>query len=152
MSLIRTLTSHPAAPVDARHAALLLRVALGAILLAHGLLKLVVFGTAGTVGFFESLGFAGWLAYLVIAFEIVAGALLLLGLYVRPVALLSVLLLAVTVFVHAGNGFLFSAPNGGWEYPLYLIVTALAVALLGEGAYALRRQRPTPAAPVAGQA
>lgn len=151
MSLIRHLTSHPAAPVDAQHAALLLRIALGAVLLAHGLLKLFAFGVAGTVGFFESIGFAGWLAYVAIGIEIIGGALLLLGLYVRPVALLAALLLAVTVYVHAGNGFLFSAPQGGWEYPLFLTVTAVAVALLGEGAYALRLQRPARSpAPAAG--
>ena len=39
--------------------------------------------------------------------------------------------------MHAGNGWVFSAPNGGWEYPLFLIVVSLVVALLGDGRYAL---------------
>jgi putative oxidoreductase len=40
--------------------------------------------------------------------------------------------------VHPGNGWVFSAPNGGWEYPLFLIVIAAAVALLGDGAFVLK--------------
>jgi putative oxidoreductase len=43
--------------------------------------------------------------------------------------------------VHSGNGWVFNAPNGGWEYPLFLIVASGVVALLGDGAYALK---PTP--------
>lgn len=39
---------------------------------------------------------------------------------------------------HLGNGWVFSAPTGGWEYPIFLIVIAAVVALLGDGAYALR--------------
>jgi putative oxidoreductase len=39
--------------------------------------------------------------------------------------------------VHLPNGFVFSYPNGGWEYPAFLIVAAGVQALLGDGAYAL---------------
>jgi putative oxidoreductase len=46
------------------------------------------------------------------------------------------LLLGATL-VHLGNGWVFSAPKGGWEYPLYLVVAALAQSLLGSGALAL---------------
>ncbi len=38
---------------------------------------------------------------------------------------------------HLGNGWAFSAPNGGWEYPAFLTATAFAHALLGDGKYAL---------------
>jgi putative oxidoreductase len=44
-------------------------------------------------------------------------------------------------WAHAGNGWLFTATGGGWEYPLFLSLTAVVQALLGDGAYALR---PTP--------
>ena len=54
-------------------AATILRVALGILFLAHAWLKLVIFTPAGTVGFFESLGFPGFLAYLVIAAELASG-------------------------------------------------------------------------------
>ena len=40
--------------------------------------------------------------------------------------------------VHGPAGFLFTNPNGGWEYPALWIVGLLAVALLGDGAFALR--------------
>jgi len=52
------------------------------------------------------------------------------------VALLPALIGAI-LWVHAGNGWVFTAPNGGWEYPAFLIVVSIAVALLGDGAYAL---------------
>jgi putative oxidoreductase len=55
------------------------------------------------------------------------------------VALLPVLLGALAV--HAGNGWVFSAPNGGWEYPAFLAAAALAQALAGDGALALRATR-----------
>jgi putative oxidoreductase len=41
--------------------------------------------------------------------------------------------------VHLPNGFVFSYPNGGWEYPAFLIVISAVQALIGEGAYALGR-------------
>jgi len=49
-------------------------------------------------------------------------------------------------WVHSGNGWLFTAPKGGWEYPAFLTLAALAQALLGNGAYALggRVARRTP--------
>lgn len=51
----------------------LLRITSGAILLTHGLIKLLVFTPAGTAGFFESIGFPGILAYPVMAGEIGLG-------------------------------------------------------------------------------
>jgi putative oxidoreductase len=47
-------------------------------------------------------------------------------------------LLGAIIWAHGGNGWVFNAPNGGWEYPLYLIVLSLAQLLFGEGRYALR--------------
>jgi putative oxidoreductase len=57
---------------------------------------------------------------------------------VRWVSLaLSPFLLGALVTVHAANGWVFTAPGGGWEYPAYLLVLCLAQALLGDGALAL---------------
>jgi len=150
MSLIRNLTSAATLSPRPADAALLLRVALGVTLLAHGLLKVLVFTLPGTVGFFASVGFPGWLAYPVVAVEIVGGALLVLGLYTRPVAVLAAIVLLGAASVHLGNGWGFSNPKGGWEYPVFLAVIALAVALAGEGRLALRlgasaRANPQPA-------
>ena len=125
-------------------AALLLRLALGVMYLAHGLLlKVVTFGVAGTVGFFVGVGLPAWLAYATIVAETLGGALLILGVRTRWVALaLTPTLLGAIIWVHAANGWVFSSKGGGWEYPAFLIVVSLAVALLGDGPYALAPERP----------
>lgn len=120
-------------------AALLLRIGLGLMYLAHSLvLKLATFGLAGTAGFFASVGLPRWLAYVTFAAEAAGGVLLLLGVKSRWVALaLSPALAGAIIWVHAGNGWVFTAPNGGWEYPAFLILASIVLALLGDGAYAL---------------
>lgn len=130
--------------IDSRtapYAALVMRLALGIMFLAHGLTKVLVFTPAGTVGFFQSIGFPGFLAYPVMAFEVIGGLMLVLGVYTRWVAALAVIQLFVASTVHFANGWSFTNPNGGWEYPIYLAVTALVVALLGEGAFAAKPSR-----------
>lgn len=119
-------------------AALLLRIALGVMFLAHSLLlKLVVFTLPGTARFFVSIGLPGWLAYATFAVEAIAGCLLILGVQTRWVALATVPVLVGAVWAHSGNGWMFASPNGGWEYPAYLTVLAVAQALLGDGRLAL---------------
>lgn len=120
------------------HGALLNRVALGSILLAHGTLKIVVFTIAGTVGFFESLGLPAVLAYLTIFAEVAGGVALILGIYPRLVALLSLPILVGAVWVHMGNGWLFSNQGGGWEFPVLLIVLALVIVIQGAGSFAIK--------------
>lgn len=122
----------------APYAALLLRVSLGAMFIAHALLKVLVFTPAGTVKFFESIGLPGPLAYATIAAELIGGALILLGLGTRWVAAALIPVLLGALWVHAGNGWLFTAPNGGWEYPAFLAAAALVQALLGDGAYTIK--------------
>ena len=122
-------------PVD--YGITLLRLALAAMFLAHGLLKVLVFTLPGTAGFFESVGFPGFLAYIVAPAEIIAGAALLIGFRTRYVALAMVPLLLGATLVHAGNGWVFSGANGGWEYPAYLVIAALAQSLLGSGLFSL---------------
>ncbi len=115
------------------YAALVLRSALGLMFLAHGLLKFFVFTLAGTSGFFESLGFPGWAAYIVAPFEVLAGVALILGVATRWVAMASVVVLLGALVVHSSNGWLFTNKNGGWEYPAFLVLAAIAVALQGGG-------------------
>ena len=127
------------------YAALLLRLALGVMFISHGLMKVFVFTVPGTIGFFESIGYPGWMAYVVILGEIGGGALLILGVYTRRVALANLLILLGAIPVHFGNGWVFSNQGGGWEYPAFLAAVAVAVSLLGDGVYALRlpwMQRP----------
>lgn len=122
-------------------AAALLRVTSGGLFVAHGLLKLLVFGPAGTAGYFASLGLPGWLGWLTMAAEILGGIALILGLRVRAVSLVLLpVLLGAAIVAHGPNGFWFSAPGGGWEYPVFWAVTLAVQALLGAGAYSLDRR------------
>jgi putative oxidoreductase len=66
------------------------------------------------------------------------------------VALIPVLVGAL--LVHAPNGWLFTVANGGWEYPAFLIVAAVTVALGGDGAFALRPTTLPASAGIAAQA
>ena len=119
-------------------AATLLRVSLGTMFIAHALLKYFVFTLPGTAMFFESLGLPGVLGYATFAAELVGGVLLILGLRTRAVALALVPVLLGATWAHAGNGWVFNAPNGGWEYPAFWTVALFVQALLGDGMYAVR--------------
>ena len=133
---------------DARNtaiAALLLRLSLGAMFIAHALLKYFVFTPAGTAQFFESLGLPGILGYATIAAELAGGVLLILGVQTRIVALALVPVLLGATWVHVGNGWLFTSPKGGWEFPAFWTVTLIVQALVGDGAYALRYTQRTSA-------
>ena len=119
-------------------AALILRLALGVMFIAHALLKVMVFTMPGTAGFFASVGFAGWMAYPVVAMEFTGGILLLLGIASRWVSIALIPVLLGAWYVHAGNGWVFSSANGGWEYPAFLLVATIVMAVLGSGRYAVR--------------
>ena len=126
-------------------AALILRVSLGTMFIAHALLKYFVFTLPGTAQFFESLGLPGVLGYATFAAELVGGGLLILGVQTRVVALALVPVLLGATWVHAGNGWLFTSPKGGWEYPAFWTVALIVQALLGDGAFALRPSAVSPA-------
>ena len=120
----------------APYAALVLRVALGVMFIAHALLKVYVFTLPGTVKFFETIGLPGSLAYVTFWAELIGGALILSGVWSRWAAAALIPVLIGATWAHAGNGWMFTAPNGGWEYPAFLTVAALAQALLGDGKFA----------------
>ncbi len=123
----------------APYAALILRITLGALFLAHAGLKVFVFTPAGAAQFFGSLGLPPALAYLTIAAETFGGLALIFGLFTRWVSLALIpVLLGAIVFVHGPAGFFFNNPNGGWEYLAFWIAALVAQALLGDGALALR--------------
>jgi len=133
----RAPLSVSAANVD--YAALLLRVSMGIGFIAHAWLKYAVFTPAGTVQYFQSLGLPGPLAYVVMAAEFFGGIALILGLWTRWVSLALLPIMLGAIFAHAGNGFFFSAANGGWEFPAFWAVALAVQALLGGGALALKR-------------
>ena len=121
----------------APYAALLLRLTLGIMFVAHGLMKVLVFTPAGTVGFFASLGIPAAFAWLTMAAELGGGLLLLLGVQTRWIAVLQLPVLLGAWVVHSGNGWGFSNPNGGWEYPAFLALAQIVLILLGDGKFAL---------------
>ena len=122
----------------APYGAFALRASLGVMFIAHAYLKLAVFTVPGFEGFLGKIGLPTFLAWPIILAELVGGLAILAGFYGRlvSVALLPVLLGAL--FVHAPNSWVFSAPNGGWEYPAFQAAAALAHALIGDGAFAVK--------------
>ena len=120
-----------------QHGALVLRLALGTMFIAHALLKYYVFTLPGTAQFFQSLGLPGALAYLTFFAELAGGALILAGFFGRWVSAGLIPVLLGATWAHAANGWVFTAANGGWEYPAFLAAAALAHALIGDGAYAV---------------
>lgn len=127
--------------IDSRlapYGAFALRAALGIMFVAHAYLKIAVFTVPGFQSFLGSLGFPAFLAWPIILAELIGGAAILAGFYSRVVSVALLPILLGAMFVHAPNGWVFNAPNGGWEYPAFLAVGALVLALIGDGAFALR--------------
>ena len=120
-----------------KYAILFLRISLGVVFIAQGLLKVVVFTLPGTAEFFEGAGFPGWLAYPVTYLEIGGGALLIAGNATRPLCLLFLPILLGVLWLHAGNGWGFSNPKGGWEFVPFLIVATVVQTRMGSGALTL---------------
>jgi putative oxidoreductase len=120
-------------------AALLLRLALGVTMLAHGYNHIWGGGKIeGTARWFESLGLRpgplhAWLASLT---ELGAGVLLILG-AATPLACAGVVgVMAVALITnHFKNGFFIFRPGEGYEYVANLLVAALALSALGAGAW-----------------
>jgi putative oxidoreductase len=125
---------------NASIAALLLRVSMGAMFLAHSvLLKIMEFTPAGTAQYFESIGYPGFLAYVVIAAELGGGLLLIAGIRVRWVSLAFIPLMIGATLQHVPNGWMFGYEGGGWEFPVFWTVALAALALLGNGALSAER-------------
>lgn len=117
-----------------------LRVIIGLVFVVHGYQKVFEMGLGGVGGFFGSLGVpAPQLAAVLVSFlELIGGALLILGLLVRPVAaLLAADMLVALFMVHLPKGFYVA--GGGYEFVLTLLGALVALVLGGAGAHALDR-------------
>lgn len=114
------------------------RAALGLMFIAHAYLKIAIFTVPGFQQFLGTIGLPTILAWPIILAELLGGVAILVGFYGRWVsaALLPVLLGALAI--HAPNGWLFTAPNGGWEYPAFLVAAAVTHVLAGDGAFAVK--------------
>jgi putative oxidoreductase len=117
-------------------ALLVLRLALAAVLLYHGLPKVMNFGA--TVGGFQGMHVPAptlTAAFAVLA-EVIGGILILMGVAVDIAGILVIIdMLGAIVTVHLPNGFDFT--KGGWEHPFTVLVMALALALAGPGRYSV---------------
>ena len=122
----------------APYGAFAIRAALGVMFIAHAYLKIAVFTVPGFAGFLTQTGFPAFLAWPIILAELIGGIAILLGIYSRAVSVALLPVLLGAVLVHAPNGWLFNAPNGGWEYPAFLAIAAVAHVLIGDGAWALK--------------
>ena len=120
------------------YAALILRITLGIMFVAHGLLKIMLLTLPGEDGCFEAVGFPGWMAYVVAYAEVGGGLLLISGFAVRAVSIALIPILLGATYVHLGAGWVFSNEGGGWEYPAFLTVATIVQALLGPGKFALQ--------------
>lgn len=127
---------------DALNLALLvLRVAVGATIFAHGWNHLFRGGKVqGTAGWFESLGMKpgilhAWFASVV---ELGAGVMLILGL-LMPLAGAAVMgtMLVAWITNHRTNGFFIFRPGEGWEYVMNLTFAGFALGVLGAGEWSL---------------
>ncbi len=122
---------------------LLLRLTLGGLMLFHGVAKLGS-GTEKIAGMLETAGLPGSLASLVLVGEIVAPALVMLGLLTRPAALvIAVNMVVAVLLVHMGHFFALGK-SGGWSLELqaFFFMASIVVAIMGAGRFSLDRRTP----------
>ncbi len=125
-------------PINTDLALLILRVVLGIIMIYHGWPKLT--NLAGTIDGMAGMGVPAPAVAAIFATvaEFIGGLLMLLGAFTDLAGLMFAIdMLGAITFVHAKNGF--SVAKGGIEWPLLLAATALAIALMGPGRYAVGR-------------
>ena len=114
-----------------------LRLALGAIMIAHGAQKLFG-GMQRFMGMLNSMGIPGWMGYLTVAAEFGGGILLVAGLLTRLAALSICIDMIVAIDkVHWKNGLMNSPGKAGYEFPLACGAIAFALIFLGAGPISL---------------
>jgi putative oxidoreductase len=120
---------------------LLIRIAIGSCFILHGSQKVLgMFGGPGLHGFSQKLSILGVpiaLSYAAAWFEFVGGFMILLGLVTELGALMcACVMLGAIILVHTPDKGYF-AQQGGFEYPLNLLLSCLAIICTGPGTYAL---------------
>jgi putative oxidoreductase len=118
-------------------ALLLMRLALGAIMVAHGYHK-VLGGLHRFSQMVAGMGIPGWLAYVSAVTELLGGLLLLVGFFTRPAAFAICIDLCVAIWkVHLHNGLIGSPEHPGFEFPLAAATLAFALIFFGGGPIAM---------------
>lgn len=117
---------------------LLLRLAVGGLMLFHGLHKLFA-GIDGISGMLIAKGFPGFIAYGVLVGEVIAPCLIILGILTRPAALVLAFTMIVAWLMVGMNETWALDKTGAWaiESLVYFFIGALAVAFLGAGRFSL---------------
>ncbi len=120
----------------------LIRFIAGAILVFHGYNKLFVAGVQGVADHVVAvLGLPvplAW-AYFIGILECFGGAALAIGFLTRPIAFMLTIEFAIITLWHSGNGYVFTSPHGGYEYPLVLLVIYAAIFFRGAGRCSIDR-------------
>ncbi len=114
-----------------------LRVVVGAVMLAHGSQKLFLYGLSGTAGFFAHIGIPAPMlsAYLATFAEFLGGLALIFGFATRwAAAVLVIDMLMAIILVHLKGGFFLPA---GMEYALTMLAANVSLVLTGPGSCAL---------------
>ncbi|MDM0111088.1 DoxX family protein [Variovorax sp. J22R133] len=117
---------------------LVLRLAVGILVLLHGIAKLSS-GVSGISGMLAAHGLPGALAYLVFIGEILAPVLVIAGIYTRPAAWIMVINMLVAVWLAHGKDLFAIGKNGGWALELQgmFLFAAVAVAFMGAGRFSV---------------
>ena len=120
----------------------IIRFCAGAILIYHGYGKLFGGNIAGIADHVVApLGLPmpmAW-AYFLGILEFAGGAALAVGFLTRPIALMLTVEFVIITFWHYGNGYSFSSPKGGYEYPLLLLFIYAAIFFRGAGRCSIDR-------------
>ncbi|WP_087974693.1 DoxX family protein [Oceanobacillus rekensis] len=115
----------------------ILRVILGLTFFIHGLSKFQG-GISNTVGYFDSLGIPGFLAYAVAFIELVGGIAVILGIGTRVIALLfAVIMAGAIITAKIPAGFLGNGQMAGYELDLVLLAMSIFFILADKSALAL---------------
>ncbi|OZI43582.1 GntR family transcriptional regulator [Bordetella genomosp. 5] len=118
---------------------LILRLALGILILLHGLFKLSS-GVGGIAGMLSQHGLPAFLAYGAYVGEIVGPLLIILGIYTRLGALIIAVNMVVAILLaHSHQIAALNAQTGGWQIELQgmFLFTALALMFMGAGRFSL---------------
>lgn len=116
---------------------LLLRLTLGVLILFHGVAKIFTGPPAMTA--LAAIGLPEWVSYLAYIGEIVAPALIVVGLFTRPAALIVAINMVFAVILVHTTQFFTMTKSGGWALELqgFYFFTALVIALIGAGRLSL---------------
>ncbi|MCF6289287.1 MAG: DoxX family protein [Proteobacteria bacterium] len=117
--------------------AMLLRMGLGTMWIAHALLKWFVFTIPGFASWLESQGIPAFMAWPVFLLELIGGTMILIGYYGRYASAILVPVMLVAAWTHIANGWSHTSEGGGWEYPMFLVLASIVHVLLGDGRFAI---------------